>query len=185
MKPRNFHPAILLGLLVGLYLADTEGSVYYSKEEAFELAFGGGKVDIENLPVFLSDEQVNKIEALAKTRLESPLFTFHVGKKAGVVQGYAAIDSQVVRSQSETVLVVLDASGKLQRTEILAFHEPPEYKTPNRWLEKLLNHPLAELILNQGIDGVSGATLSGKATLNSVRKTLAVFQVGTREDNQP
>ncbi len=185
MKPRPFPFLTLVGLALGLYLGDIEGSVYYSKEEAFELAFGKDKVDIENLPVFLSEEQVNQIERLAKTRLDSPLFTFHVGKKEGVVQGYAAIDSQVVRSQAETVLVVLDAKGKLQRTEILAFHEPPEYKTPGRWLEKLLNHPLNELVINQGIDGVSGATLSGKATLNSVRKTLAVFQVGAREETRP
>jgi hypothetical protein len=59
----------------------------------------------------------------------------------------------------------------------LAFHEPPEYQPPERWFSQLLNHTLDELSFDKDIQGVAGATLSTRASLNSARKVLAIYQV--------
>jgi hypothetical protein len=183
-KMRNIKTASLLALIFILALSPAaSGTVYYSKEEAFELAFGEGS-EVEQIPVFLTDEQAAAIEKTAKTKLDSRLFTFYAGKRQGQALGYAALESHTVRTQPETMMIVLSPSGELVRAEILAFHEPPEYQPPARWFERLYRRPESELYLNQGIDGISGATLSSRAALDSIRKVMAIFRVAFREGAQ-
>jgi hypothetical protein len=174
---------ILLPLLLAVAMLPRGalGMVYYSKEEAFELAFGKG-AGVESLPVFLTDEQAAEIEKTARAKLEGKLFTFYVGKKQGQVLGYAALESHTVRTQPEMLMVVLSPTGALARAEILAFHEPPEYQPPARWFERLYQRPMEELQLNRGIDGISGATLSSRAALDSIRKVMAIYQIALREE---
>ena len=181
---RKTTTAILLlplTLAMAMFAAEALSMVYYSKEEAFELAFGGDS-EVEPLPVFLTDEQAAEIEKTALAKLDGKLFTFYVGKKQGQVQGYAALESHTVRTQAEMLMVVLSPTGELARAEILAFHEPPEYQPPARWFERLCQRPLEELHLNRGIDGVSGATLSSRAALDSIRKVMAVYRIALREE---
>jgi Na+-translocating ferredoxin:NAD+ oxidoreductase RnfG subunit len=177
----NLGITILISVLWVLGVFHTaSGTVYYSKDEAFELAFGHG-MNIEQVPVFLTDQQLAEIEKTAQAKLESKLFTFYVGKRQGQVVGYAALESHTVRTQPETMLIVLSPTGELVRTEILAFHEPPEYQPPARWFEQMYRRPVADLHLNRGIDGISGATLSSRAALASVRKVLTIFKIAFRE----
>jgi hypothetical protein len=172
---------ILIPLLLIVGLSHPAlGVVYYSKDEAFELAFGQG-MEVEQIPIFLTDQQSAEIEKVAQAKLESKLFTFYAGKRQGQVLGYAALESHTVRTQPETLLIVLSPAGELVRTEILAFHEPPEYQPPARWFEQLYRRPVADLFLNRGIDGISGATLSSRAALDSVRKVLTIFRIAFRE----
>jgi FMN-binding domain len=72
---------------------------------------------------------------------------------------------------------VLSPDGKLTKAVMLAFHEPPEYQPPARWLAKLAGKKNEELVLNYGIDGISGATLSVRAALDSARKVITVFKL--------
>jgi hypothetical protein len=157
-------------------------TVYYSKDEAFELAFGKDAT-VESLPVFLTDEQAEKIEKLAQIKMEGRLYTFHVGKRGTTLLGYVALESHTVRTQPEMLMVVLSPQGELVKTEMLAFHEPPEYQPPPRWFERLYRRPLEELHLNRGVDGISGATLSARAALDSVRKAMAIHKVALAEGN--
>jgi Na+-translocating ferredoxin:NAD+ oxidoreductase RnfG subunit len=171
---------ILLALSIAICASRPSlATVFYSKEEAFELAFGAG-AGVETLPVFLTDEQINEVEHTAKVKLESKLFTFYQGKNRDQIVGYAALESHTVRTQAETILIVLSPDGELIRVEMLAFHEPPEYQPPAHWFEKLYRRKPAEFYLNQGVDGISGATLSSRAALDSVRKVMSIFQVSLR-----
>lgn len=164
-------------LLVWLGLSGPlSAEVYYSKEEAFELAFGK-EAEIENLSLFPTEEQVVAVEKLAQVKLDGQFFTFYEGKRKGQTLGYAAIESHTVRTQPETLLIVLSPKGELVKSEILAFHEPPEYKPAAGWLERLYRRPVSDLRLNQGVDAISGATLSSRASLDGIRKTLAIYQV--------
>nr|BAL52434.1 hypothetical conserved protein [uncultured Gammaproteobacteria bacterium]BAL54510.1 hypothetical conserved protein [uncultured Gammaproteobacteria bacterium] len=141
-----------------------------------ELAFGKGAV-VEMQPLFLSAAQKAAIEQLAHVSLDSSLYTFYVGKREGQILGYAAIETHTVRTKPETLLIVLDATGRLRHIEVLAFHEPPEYQPPPKWFARLLEVPLEEMRLGGGVDGVSGATLSAQAATDSVRKVLAIYRV--------
>ncbi len=157
-----------------------QATVFYSKDEAFELAFGQD-AKVESLSVFLTDEQAAKIERIAQVKLESKLYTLHVGKRGDQVVGYAAIESHTVRTQPETVLILLSPNGELSRVEMLAFHEPPEYQPPARWFERLYHRPVEDLRLNQGVDGIAGATLSSRASLDGIRKVMAIYRVALKE----
>jgi Na+-translocating ferredoxin:NAD+ oxidoreductase RnfG subunit len=163
------------GLLAGVS-AGSSAAVYYSKQEAMELAFGPGAT-IEAMPLFLSEAEQAAIERLAHVALDSKLYTLYVGKREGQVLGYAAIETHTVRTKPETLLIVLDAEGHLRQVVVLAFHEPPEYQPPADWLARLIKVPLEEMRLGGGVDGISGATLSARATVDSVRKVLAIYRV--------
>jgi hypothetical protein len=170
MKIKIFVLTLLMSLTNTSY-----AQIFYSKTEALELAFG--KATVENLSLFPEEADVTKIQQLAKAKLESGLFTFYVGKENGKILGYAAIESETVRTKPETVMIVLTPEGELRNMYMLAFHEPPEYMPPERWFESLAKRPLADMDFSKGVDGISGATLSTRSALNSVRKVMAIHQI--------
>ncbi len=172
---------VIVFLAAGLPIGAAMAEVYYSKDEALELAFGTD-AQVEPQSVFLNDEQAAEIERVAKAKLDSKLFTFHVGRKNGQVLGYAAIESHTVRTQPEALLVVLNPAGDLTRAEILAFHEPPEYQPPARWFERLYGRSVDGLVLGQGIDGIAGATMSSRAALDSIRKVMTIYRLALKPE---
>jgi len=157
--------------------------IFYSKNEAMELAFGKG-TQVELLSLFPDENQVAKIQQDAKVKLDSGLFTFYVGKDQGKILGYAAIETSTVRTKPETLMIVLTPDGELRNVYTLAFHEPPEYQPPESWFEKLYKRPLAEMDFNKGVDGISGATLSTRAAINSIRKVMTIYQVMVKNKDQ-
>jgi len=158
-----------------------EAKVFYAKDEALKIAFPD--VDrVEMRTFILKDSEVQKAEQLARTRIESKLFTFYVGKKAGAVVGYAAIDTHTVRTLPETFMVVLSPEGRIQTTLVLAFHEPPEYLASERWLKQFQDKELSsELGVGRDIAGIAGSTLTSHAIAQGVRKILALFQILIKE----
>jgi len=165
---------LLLWLLTAL--STSFATIFYSKNEAMELAFGKG-AQVEQLSLFPDENEAAKIEQDSKVKLDSGLFTFYVGKDQGKILGYAAIETSTVRTKPETLMIVLTPDGELSKVVTLAFHEPPEYQPPERWFEQLYKRPLAEMDFNKGVDGISGATLSTRSALNSIRKVMAIYQV--------
>jgi len=183
MKTTSQGGFFILFLLLLTAVTPSFAKIFYSKNEALELAFGKG-TQVELLSLFPDQQQVTKIQELAKAKLDSGLFTFYVGKDKGKVQGYAAIETGTVRTKPETLMIVLNPDGELRNVTTLAFHEPPEYQPPERWLEKLYKRPLADMDFNKGIDGISGATLSTRAAVSSVRKVMAIYQVMVKEQGK-
>ena len=126
---------------------------------------------------FPDEFQVTKIEQEAKIKLESGLFTFYVGKNKDKIVGYGAIETSTVRTKPETLMIVLSPEGELRNVYTLAFHEPIEYEPPQAWYEKLYNKSLANMDFNKGVDGISGATLSTRTALASIRKVMMIYQI--------
>ncbi|TXK96684.1 hypothetical protein BMR07_10725 [Methylococcaceae bacterium CS1] len=81
----------------------------------------------------------------------------------------------------ETLLIVLNAQGQLTQVQTLAFHEPPEYQPSQRWYAQMFNLPLEDISFRAKIQGISGATLSSRSAIDSVRKVLAVYQINVLE----
>ncbi|MEY3106167.1 MAG: hypothetical protein RIT35_330 [Pseudomonadota bacterium] len=167
---------LLLFLWLFAITSASFATIYYSKNEAMELAFGKG-TEIESLSLFPDEEQITKIEQVAKIKLDSGLFTFYVGRSQNKILAYAAIETTNVRTKPETLMIVLTPDGALRDVHVLAFHEPAEYQPPDGWFKKLYNRPLAELEINKGVDGISGATLSTHSAINSIRKVMTIYQV--------
>ncbi|WP_232470749.1 MULTISPECIES: FMN-binding protein [Methylococcus] len=170
-----FFASVLAGVCLLGTVSHSRATVYHSQDEAFELAFGPG-VAVTPEPVFLSDEQIAAVEREARVKLDSGLFTFYTAERDGKSLGFAAIESHTVRTQPESLLIVLSPKGEVVRVEVLAFHEPPEYQPAARWFEQMKGRTIEQLIPGNGIDAVSGATLSSVAALASVRKVKAIFK---------
>ena len=98
--------------------------------------------------------------------------------KDGRPLGTAYLESHIVRTLPESILVVLDPQGRVSRVEILSFDEPDQYRPKDRWMEQFTGRALdTELSLTKGIRGVTGATLSSRAITEAVRRVLATHQV--------
>ncbi len=163
-----FHPA--------------EGVVLYAKNEALQLIFPEAD-SIKPEAIFLTGEQAARVEELARSPLESPLLTVHVGRKGDETLGYAFLDIHIVRTQPEALFVVLTPEGTVDTVLIVAFHEPQEYMPSERWQAQFPGKTLTrDLQVRRGIAPISGATLSAHAMTDSVRRALAVYQVVLQQD---
>lgn len=157
--------------------ATAHAKVHYARSEALELAFPGAD-HVETRSFFLTDDEKVRIEELGKAPLDSKLVTIHVGEKNGEPMGYAFIDSQVVRTMPETMLIVLAPDGSVGKMLLLAFNEPPEYEPSERWLEQFPGRTLGpDLKVDRDIHGIAGSTLTSHAVTTAVRRTLALYQV--------
>jgi Na+-translocating ferredoxin:NAD+ oxidoreductase RnfG subunit len=173
---------IAVAVVLASLARPAEAVVFYSRTEALELAFPGAD-RVEDETHILADEQVERVQALARSPLESRLVKVYTGYREGELMGYAFIDVHNVRTLPEAFLVVLDPSGDVRALRVLAFHEPLEYKPADRWYEQFETKSLAApLRLGGDVHGIVGATLSARATTRGVRRALALYEVVVRGD---
>lgn len=91
-------------------------------------------------------------------------------------------ESHRVRTQPETLAVVVGASSNVERVEVLAFNEPQEYIPGDSWFGTFQGSDLnPALELQRRIPMITGATLSARAALGSVRRVLAVHEEIARQ----
>ena len=159
------------------------GKVFYTQSEALELAFPDAEEVASNTFV-LDDDQVERIESLAKCELDSKLVKIYTGIRDGRVLGYALIDVHNVRTLPEAFMIVLNPAGEVRSLRVLAFHEPLEYKPTRRWYTQFDNRSIeAPLRVGGDIHGVVGATLSAHATTRGVRRALAYYKILLQSEN--
>ncbi len=169
-----------LGILL-LGSIPSYGKIFYAKDEALKLAFPDAD-SVETRTFILKDAEIQRAQQKARTRIDSKLFTFYIGIKNGQILGYAAIESHVVRTMPETIMVVLSPAGQIRSTVVLAFHEPPEYLPSEKWLGQFRRKGLSpELRPGGEIAGILGSTLSVQAISGGVRKVLALFEILIKE----
>lgn len=146
-------------------------------EEAVRRAFADA-TGIDRKVLFLTDDQVKRIEQMARVPLPSRLAVVYLVRQKERVTAYAFSETHNVRTKAETLVVFITPQGRVRGVEVLAFNEPPEYRPTERWLTQLGGHALSdELWPRRGIHAVSGATLSAQAVIGSVRRQLAVWAV--------
>jgi hypothetical protein len=167
----------VLALALILDSAPSGAKVYASQSEALRLAFPDAD-RIERRNFVLTAEQAEQIERRSRAPLDTRIVTLHVGWHGGEVLGYALIDIHTVRTLPEALMTVLEPGGSVRSVRVLAFHEPEDYLPPARWFAQFEARRLdPSLQLKRGVDAISGATLSARATTRSVRRALAVWEV--------
>jgi len=175
-KTKVLHASIICAILL-ISIQPGQAQVFKTQQKALQEAFANSE-SIERKVLFLTDEQVNQIQKLAKTTLESKIVIFYVGEKADSITGYAFFESNIVRTKPETFMVVLDKKARLKFVEVLAFYEPLDYLPTFNWFELFTNKILDDnLWPKRDIHNITGATLSVQAITNGVRKMLAIYQV--------
>ena len=167
----------LVGCSATFWPSLAAATVFHSRSELAQLAFPECN-RVEARDVFLSVDQRARIERLAGSALDGDFLTVYEGYNGERLVGYALLDTHLVRTLPETLLVVLDASGAVASTYVMAFHEPLDYRPGERWLGLLEDRRLSDdLRVGRAIVGITGATLSARAVVGSVRRSLAIYQV--------
>ena len=88
-----------------------------------------------------------------------------------------------MRTLPETLMISVDADGMIHSVDVLVFREPEDYIPSQAWYDQFLKRKLnKDLRLNRGIHGVTGATLTGQATVNATRKVLSIHRVLMERD---
>jgi len=182
-SPRRvrFAAAVGFALLTFLSLLASANpaiaAVFHSRNEIASLAFPDCD-RVETQDVFLSADQRERIERAAGSPLSGDFLTIYTGYIGERLIGYAILDSHLVRTLTETLLVVIDPSGAVAATYVMAFHEPSEYMPSERWLGMLDKRRLTnDLRVGRSIVGITGATLSARAVVASIRRSLAIYEV--------
>lgn len=166
----------LLALILAFGIPVFVGATGITREEALKLAFPDAT--IQSSVVFLSDQEKKLAEENSGVELPSALVARYVAVRGAEVVGRAYLDTHVVRTKKESLLIILEPDGKVKRVEVVAFLEPPEYQPNRKWYEQFEGKELKrELQLKREIHPVTGASLTAKATTEAVRRVLAIDRI--------
>jgi hypothetical protein len=168
--------------VVFLIVGAASATVLITVEEALEQAFPGATTKRETL--FLSDDQRSRAEKDGGSEISSALATRYVAiGEGGALLGWAYLDTHRVRTLPETLMIVLDGEGAVQRVEVVTFREPLEYMPREGWYRQYRGQELDDdLALKRDIRPVTGATLTARATTEAVRRVLAIHAVVGQEN---
>lgn len=169
----------LLVLALGLPSRGARAQERLTQEEALRLAFPA-PLAIERRTAFLADSDLARARVAAgpEVELTQRVVTYYVARNDRGPVGAAFFDGHRVRTDQEVVMVVVGGDGKVARVEVLRFDEPPEYRASARWLEQFRGKALNEdLEVRRGIANLTGASLTSRAIVRSVRRVLALAQV--------
>ena len=124
--------------------------------------------------VFLTKEQRRQIGELSREQVTSGLVARYVITRDGQVVGRAYVDTHIVRTKRESLLISLDADGSLRRIDVTAFLEPLQFQAAPSWYQQYNGHPLSdEVNVQRAIRAIAGATLTANVTNSAVRRVLA------------
>lgn len=147
-----------------------------SRQEALNAVFAGAAVRGDR--VYLTAEQAERVAELAGEEPRTRIFARYVARRDGVVVGRAYVDTHVVRTKRESLLVSVHPDGRLRRIDVTAFLEPPEYVAPERWMRQYHDRPLGDdLAIRRAIRPIAGGTLTTHAVNSAVRRILALDRV--------
>lgn len=171
---KHIKAILLLFLFILLPgMNQTHARVFLRMEEVLSRYYNDCKIREENL--FLNSEQIKKAEAISGLKIESKLLT---RKIANCPSGekYIYLDTHVVRTQKEVLLIVLGPID-LEKVEVLSFYEPEEYIPGKKWYELFKGIKKNDtVVLGGNIPHISGASLTSRATVSAVKKTVALHE---------
>lgn len=163
------HPALA-------WAAPSAPSDFPSREEVLASVFPGAEIRSER--VFLTQEQQERAAALARVEIPSRLIARYLAFRQGRPVGRAYVDTHVVRTKKESLLVCLGPDGKVRHIEVTAFLEPREYQASPAWYSQFYSRDLQDDLRLQGaIRSLAGATLTALAANQAVRRVLAIDRV--------
>jgi Na+-translocating ferredoxin:NAD+ oxidoreductase RnfG subunit len=171
-QPQPQRVALGLGLCLAAfgYTAAAQG---ISREEALAAVYPRATIRAEQL--YLTAAQLTLIADRVGDDSTPALVARYLAIRGDQVAGRAYVDTHVVRTKRESLLVSLDADGRVLRVDVTAFLEPPEYRAPQPWLNQFQGRPLDDnLNVDRAIRPIAGATLTTRAATRAVRRVLAI-----------
>lgn len=176
-----------LCLALAALVADAaSANVYRTDAEALKETFHDAEA-VEERKLVLSREERAAIEKTLDCKLSDVVMgtadslTFHVGMRGGKKYRLACAITALARSEPMRLLVVLSAEGVVESVEILAFHEPPQYKPSKKFLAQFQgasseNPPEHR----RNVRNIAGATITSRQASRAVRLVLLVARARLR-----
>ncbi len=147
-----------------------------SRQEALNAVFAGASIRGDR--VYLTEEQAERIAEISREEIRTRIYARYVARRNGVVVGRAYVDTHVVRTKRESLLISLESDGRVRRIDVTAFLEPPEYVPSDRWRRQYYERPLGDdIAIHRAIRPIAGGTLTTHAVNSAVRRVLALDQV--------
>jgi Na+-translocating ferredoxin:NAD+ oxidoreductase RnfG subunit len=169
----------VLGALATLALVSTpslgSATVFMTQPQALAEAFPGAR--IERRAFFLTDAQAKAIQQRARAKLTSKVVTEYQAWRGDTLQGTAWFDTRVVRTMPAVLMIVVAPDSTVERVDVLAFHEPPDYRPTARWLGLFPRRRLDDRLKSgASIRYLSGATFTTRAVVDATRLALALYE---------
>jgi len=175
-----------LTLTIGLILGSTcsaSAKVFKNQRDALSEVFADCDTVIRNT-LFLTDEQVEQVQQRAGVKVASKIASYYTGVKGDSAVGFAFFETNIVRTKTETIMVVISPDARVLSVEMLAFYEPQDYLPTPNWFHlfigKFLNNSLWP---KRDIHAVTGATLTVRSVTRGVRKQLAIYEVAILQED--
>lgn len=149
---------------------------YLTEEEALALVFPEcDKIVTDEL--VMAAEEKNKLEKLLNRRFYEDGFKVYIGKKKGVIQGYAIITEEIGKFHPFTFIVVVKPNGKINNVAVLVYRESRGSEiVRKRFLYQFIGKSFKNPIrINKDIINITGATMSVQCMCAGIRKVLAVI----------
>lgn len=180
---RRVALAVAMPAILGtLWAAPAASGGLVTREQALAAAFPGAEIKAERM--FLTEAELKDAGELAGGPIPSALIARYTALKEGRELGRAYVDTHIIRTKRESLLIILSAGGALRRIEVTAFLEPQEYLAPPGWYAQYNEKQLTrELHIQREIRPLAGATLTASATNQAARRILAIDQVLLRRKN--
>lgn len=149
---------------------------YLTEEQAIALAFPECD-EILTDEFLMTYEEKNNLEKLLARRLYEDGFKVYIGKKEGIIQGYAIITEEIGKFHPFTFIVGVTPNGKINNIAILVYRESRGGEiAKKRFLYQFIGKSLKNPIrINKDIINITGATMSVQYMCAGVRKVLAVI----------
>ncbi|MGH9322827.1 MAG: FMN-binding protein [Vicinamibacteria bacterium] len=156
-------------------------SVILTEREALDRAFP--EATFERKVLYLTEEQVERVQKEARSRLPSAVVTMIEARSGEKLLGRAYLDTHIVRTMPETLLTAIAPDGRLKAALVLQFAEPPDYLPREKWLTTFEGKKLDDdLWPGRGVYRVTGATLTVQALTEAVRRSLAIDRVAHSQE---
>jgi hypothetical protein len=140
----------------------------------------------DSADVILTDDLARRIDELARSRIAERMVTFYTARRGAEVLGHAVVQSHVVRTKRETLLVAFEPDGRIRRIAVVSFLEPPEYKPSDRWLGQFAGKgPSDRLAVGDDLAPISGSTLSARGVAEQSRWLLQALLVAKQQGKVP
>lgn len=141
---------------------------------AFELTEGLRKVEKK---LSLSKEEVKKASQLLKEKVDKDYTYYEIQTEKGTVISYAFIQNAIGKHQPITFLVKVDPDGSIQSVSVLKYRESIGGEIQNPvFLSKFKKKTLLDAFqIRKDVDGITGATLSVRATIVVSKRSLYLY----------
>jgi hypothetical protein len=132
----------------------------------------------DSADVLLTPEMSRRLDDLARSRIPERMVTFYTARRGPAVLGHAVLQSHVVRTKRETLLVAFEPDGRLRKLVVVSFLEPPEYRPSDRWLAQFAGKGTDDrLAVGDDLAFISGATLSARGVAEQSRWLLQALRM--------